>query len=233
LDALFVDASLKKQYNQKYTKGKEGHDWLLRKNIWRRMRYRRENKQIVERMKSSTTKLSSASTSSLWHSELESSTNTANAGDESHHASQTLGESSSNQPFAQSGRDSVATASHSVDEVDNDDAAAATHAAAVAAAAESSDLHFVLADQAAVDAAVAAAETFGHDQAVLAEATAAAVAAAAAATETALVDDSGSANVVTSGMQDLVGSDAMAAEVEMSIQMNAATAIDEYETVDV
>jgi hypothetical protein len=34
-------------------------------------------------------------------------------------------------------------------------------------------------------------------------------------------------------MQDLVGSDAMAAEVEMSIQMNAATAIDEYETVDV
>ena len=38
-------------YNQKYVKGKEGHDWLLRKNIWRRMRYRRENKKMVERMK--------------------------------------------------------------------------------------------------------------------------------------------------------------------------------------
>lgn len=38
-------------YNQKYIKGKDGHDWLLRKNIWRRMRYRRENKKMVERMK--------------------------------------------------------------------------------------------------------------------------------------------------------------------------------------
>lgn len=35
-------------YNQKYVKGKESHDWLLRKNIWRRMRYRRENKKMVE-----------------------------------------------------------------------------------------------------------------------------------------------------------------------------------------
>jgi len=34
-------------YNQKYIKGREGHDWLLKKNIWRRMRYRRENKKIV------------------------------------------------------------------------------------------------------------------------------------------------------------------------------------------
>jgi len=34
-------------YNQKYIKGKEGHDWLLRKNIWRRMRYRRENKKMI------------------------------------------------------------------------------------------------------------------------------------------------------------------------------------------
>jgi len=41
-------------YNQKYIKGKEGHDWLLRKNIWRRMRYRRENKKMVEKMKSDT-----------------------------------------------------------------------------------------------------------------------------------------------------------------------------------
>mmetsp|Transcript_4125 Transcript_4125/g.6035 ORF Transcript_4125/g.6035 Transcript_4125/m.6035 type:complete len:482 (+) Transcript_4125:189-1634(+) len=38
-------------YNQKYTKGKDGHDWLLRKNIWRRMRYRRENKKMIERLK--------------------------------------------------------------------------------------------------------------------------------------------------------------------------------------
>lgn len=33
-------------YNQKYVKGREGHDWLLRKNIWRRMRYRRSNKLL-------------------------------------------------------------------------------------------------------------------------------------------------------------------------------------------
>ena len=37
----------RKQYNQKYIKGRDGQDWLLRKNIWRRMRYRRENKQLV------------------------------------------------------------------------------------------------------------------------------------------------------------------------------------------
>jgi len=39
------------QYNQKYIKGREGHDWLLRKNIWRRMRYRRENKKMVQELK--------------------------------------------------------------------------------------------------------------------------------------------------------------------------------------
>ena len=38
-------------YNQEYIKGKEGHDWLLRKNVWRRMRYRRENKRMAENMK--------------------------------------------------------------------------------------------------------------------------------------------------------------------------------------
>ena len=38
-------------YNQTYVKGKEGHDWLLKKNIWRRMRYRRENKKMVEKLK--------------------------------------------------------------------------------------------------------------------------------------------------------------------------------------
>ncbi|KAI2511044.1 hypothetical protein MHU86_3356 [Fragilaria crotonensis] len=35
-------------YNQKYVKGRPTHDWLLRKNIWRRMRYRRENKKMVQ-----------------------------------------------------------------------------------------------------------------------------------------------------------------------------------------
>jgi len=38
-------------YNQTYIKGKEGHEWLLKKNIWRRMRYRRENKKMVEKLK--------------------------------------------------------------------------------------------------------------------------------------------------------------------------------------
>lgn len=38
-------------YNQKYIKGKENQDWLLKKNIWRRMRYRRENKKILNQMK--------------------------------------------------------------------------------------------------------------------------------------------------------------------------------------
>jgi hypothetical protein len=35
-------------YNQKYIKGQPDHDWSLRKNIWRRMRYRRENKKMVQ-----------------------------------------------------------------------------------------------------------------------------------------------------------------------------------------
>jgi hypothetical protein len=38
-------------YNQKYIKGCDNHDWLLKKNIWRRMRYRRENKKILSQMK--------------------------------------------------------------------------------------------------------------------------------------------------------------------------------------
>ena len=38
-------------YNQTYVKGKEGHDWLLKKNIWRRMRYRRENKKMVDKLR--------------------------------------------------------------------------------------------------------------------------------------------------------------------------------------
>mmetsp|Transcript_44374 Transcript_44374/g.53635 ORF Transcript_44374/g.53635 Transcript_44374/m.53635 type:complete len:407 (+) Transcript_44374:224-1444(+) len=38
-------------YNQRYVKGRAGHDFLLKKNIWRRMRYRRQNKKMVEKMK--------------------------------------------------------------------------------------------------------------------------------------------------------------------------------------
>lgn len=38
-------------YNQKYYKGRPNQDWLLRKNIWRRMRYRRENKKLVTRLR--------------------------------------------------------------------------------------------------------------------------------------------------------------------------------------
>ncbi|KAL3770980.1 hypothetical protein ACHAW5_000382 [Stephanodiscus triporus] len=38
-------------YNQTYVKGRDGHDWLLRKNIWRRMRYRRMNRARVESMR--------------------------------------------------------------------------------------------------------------------------------------------------------------------------------------
>jgi hypothetical protein len=38
-------------YNQKYVKGQPGHDWLLRKNIWRRMRYRRDCKRMVDALR--------------------------------------------------------------------------------------------------------------------------------------------------------------------------------------
>jgi hypothetical protein len=38
-------------YNQKYVKGHPGHDWLLRKNIWRRMRYRRDCKRLVDELR--------------------------------------------------------------------------------------------------------------------------------------------------------------------------------------
>ena len=38
-------------YNHTYIKGKDGHDWLLRKNIWRRMKYRRMNQCKVLKLK--------------------------------------------------------------------------------------------------------------------------------------------------------------------------------------
>ena len=48
-------------YNQKYIKGKKSHDWLLRKNIWRRMRYRRENKKMVQALLSANDPLTAGS----------------------------------------------------------------------------------------------------------------------------------------------------------------------------
>lgn len=38
-------------YNQQFVKGEPSHDWLLRKAIWRRMRYRRENRAKVVAVK--------------------------------------------------------------------------------------------------------------------------------------------------------------------------------------
>ena len=38
-------------YNHTYIKGKDGQDWLLRKNIWRRMKYRRMNQCKVLKLK--------------------------------------------------------------------------------------------------------------------------------------------------------------------------------------
>lgn len=37
-------------YSQTFIKGKAGHEWLLKKSIWRKMRYRRENKRLVTEM---------------------------------------------------------------------------------------------------------------------------------------------------------------------------------------
>jgi hypothetical protein len=119
---FFLLVLVPSQYNQKYVKGRDGHDWLLRKNIWRRMRYRRENKKMVERLRG----------------ELEA----AAADDESLHQIRQL---------------VVVSASAQ-------EAAHASDAATQAAAAVAKDLPPVplaATDQAAIEAAVAAAETFG------------------------------------------------------------------------
>uniref|UniRef100_A0A7R9VMT0 Uncharacterized protein n=1 Tax=Pseudictyota dubia TaxID=2749911 RepID=A0A7R9VMT0_9STRA len=51
-------------YNcRRYVKGEEGEDWFLKKTIWRRMRYRRENKKMVERLKHEVTSGSTESSS--------------------------------------------------------------------------------------------------------------------------------------------------------------------------
>ena len=35
-------------YNQNFTKGQAGHEELLIRNIWRRMKYRRENRELIQ-----------------------------------------------------------------------------------------------------------------------------------------------------------------------------------------
>lgn len=152
-------------YNQKYFKGKEGHDWLLRKNIWRRMRYRRENKKMVDRLRvdpnapdsgadvSSQASVNSGGGGSATGSGIAGSTtalgqhlldHTGLLGSEHHHHS---------------------ALHHTSNHIDNNNNVktddSATQEAAAAAAATSDHL----ADQAAVEAAVAAAETFGKSAA--------------------------------------------------------------------
>lgn len=120
-------------YNQKYIKGRDGHDWLLRKNIWRRMRYRRENKKMVERLKVK--------------GELDHPTNMV-----AHDGHTDSGEQATSVTASEAAKETAAADKKASNE-HND---AATHAAAAAAATSDH-----LADQEAVEAAVAAAESFG------------------------------------------------------------------------
>lgn len=134
-------------YNQKYVKGKEGHDWLLRKNIWRRMRYRRENKKMVETLKIDRRDISLSASSSVAGGE---STTKGASGEAINNESSLEGLP-------------VETAASAVENLPPPSKRTKTEADdadhAVAAAAAAADLH--LADQAAVEAAVAAAESFG------------------------------------------------------------------------
>jgi hypothetical protein len=171
----FLPCHPSKQYNQKYIKGREGHDWLLRKNIWRRMRYRRENKQLVIRHKES-----SGGPSLTQDTERNKSGNITK----------------STNVKVKIKRNTAAAKmddTHAVVPRDDGDTDETTHAAAAVAAAaqEASSELQNLADEAAVEAAVAAAESFGreaaaHDAAaaVLDDVAIAAVAAAAAAAVT-------------------------------------------------
>jgi hypothetical protein len=170
-------------YNQKYIKGRDGHDWLLRKNIWRRMRYRRENKKMVERLKDAgelvmpqahqQTKQEPGGEMSLVPG--------APGGDQSASGDADI---TKTEPMDIADmdmvdtKDGILTASNTsntnnndqndttIDDDDNNnnnnnnnDVDAATHAAAAAAATGDH-----LADLDAVEAAVAAAETFGKSE---------------------------------------------------------------------
>jgi hypothetical protein len=165
-------------YNQRYIKGKDGDDWLLKKNIWRRMRYRRMNKKMVETLKTIATpstagqgvtseqNLSSNAAAPL---STQSANNASNgihdmmmegilhgSGMAAQSSSSTLTRPHPHDLLHSSGID-VATSTpdhhdHSAAVSSSAQQAAATAAAAVAD-------HF--ADAAAIEAAVAAAERFG------------------------------------------------------------------------
>jgi hypothetical protein len=171
-------------YNQKYIKGRDGHDWLLRKNIWRRMRYRRENKKMVERLKDAGELVMPQphqQTKQEPGGELGSLVPGAQGGgggDQSASAGADItkteqmdiadmdmvdtkdGIITANNASTTNNNDQNDTA---IDDDDNNnnnnDVDAATHAAAAAAATGDH-----LADLDAVEAAVAAAETFGKSE---------------------------------------------------------------------
>lgn len=143
-------------YNQKYVKGKEGHDWLLRKNIWRRMRYRRENKKLLAKLMNDPGGVLAAASGSGASGQPQPDQNQAPSAAQSVAAADASnadpggeGPSSKRRKLKKEPTDrGEATASggdHS-----EDSAAAAAQAAAEAEA-----------DQAAIEAAVAAAESFG------------------------------------------------------------------------
>jgi hypothetical protein len=156
-------------YNQKYIKGRDGHDWLLRKNIWRRMRYRRENKKMVERLKDAGELVMPQPHQQLKQEQVMAGDLVlpGQGGDQSASAGATIAKQ---EPMdiidTKDGIINASTDSNTNnndhndgtmdddDNVPNDDAA--THAAAAAAATGDH-----LADLDAVEAAVAAAETFG------------------------------------------------------------------------
>jgi hypothetical protein len=119
-------------YNQRYVKGKEGHDWLLKKNIWRRMRYRRENKRMVERLRTT------------GESDSLGDASTDGGGGEQHSHAHHLPHHHHDHPN---------------DYMESNHSNPSAEEAAAAAAAASTDGH--LADQAAIEAAVAVAENFG------------------------------------------------------------------------
>ena len=73
-------------YGQKYCKGEEGHDWMLKKTIWRRMKYRRENQKLLNSLvneDSSTQVPAAANNDSDQDSDLHTAS-TPQMGNESH-----------------------------------------------------------------------------------------------------------------------------------------------------
>ena len=156
-------------YNQRYVKGKEGHDWLLKKNIWRRMRYRRENKRMVERLKTAQPNTDNHHGNHqnvlMGENPLLHGTTGSSVGAGLHHHS-SLGFRDDNGGLhhgshaeASSGHHHHNTAVDHTGALLTDGLPTAAEEAAAAAAAAAAVDH--LADQAAIEAAVAAAENFG------------------------------------------------------------------------